>query len=459
MSGSLDDLRAAIPAVVQQHLETLWSAGVAAYVVGGSLRDSLLGRSAVDWDLATAALPERTAALFPDAVYENTFGTVAVRTGDSSIELIEITTFRSDHDYADFRRPHRVEFSESIELDLARRDFTVNAMAWGAEPEGPIRFVDPHDGQRDLGARLLRTVGEPDARFAEDALRMVRAVRLASELSFTIEPATRSAIARNAELVRHLSGERIAAELRLMLAAPRPSVGFRLLADTGLLAQLFPELDTERGVPQNKVPGEDLWDHTLRAVDGAAAAGAPTRIRLAALLHDIGKPSTMADGRFVGHETVGATMARGVLDRLRWPTHERDLVVELIAQHMFGYTPDWSDAAIRRFIVKVGRERLGDLFALREADNVGSGRAPSAGRLSEFRTRVSTQLEAGVALDLQGLAVDGGDLMAEFGWPPGPVVGQTLRRLFDRVIGDPTLNTRERLLAVARGMVAEDARS
>ncbi len=459
MSGSLDDLRAAIPAVVQQHLETLWSAGVAAYVVGGSLRDSLLGRSAVDWDLATAALPERTAALFPDAVYENTFGTVAVRTGDSSIELIEITTFRSDHDYADFRRPHRVEFSESIELDLARRDFTVNAMAWGAEPEGPIRFVDPHDGQRDLGARLLRTVGEPDARFAEDALRMVRAVRLASELSFTIEPATQNAIARNAELVRHLSGERIAAELRLMLAAPRPSVGFRLLADTGLLAQLFPELDTERGVPQNKVPGEDLWDHTLRAVDGAAAAGAPTRIRLAALLHDIGKPSTMADGRFVGHETVGASMARSVLDRLRWPTRDRDAVVELIAQHMFGYTPDWSDAAIRRFIVKVGRERLGDLFALREADNVGSGRAPSAGRLSEFRTRVSTQLEAGVALDLQGLAVDGGDLMAEFGWRPGPVVGQTLRRLLDRVIGDPTLNTRDRLMAIARGMVALDGRS
>ena len=459
MSDPPDDLRPAIPAVVRQHLQTLWSAGFAAYVVGGSLRDTLLGRPAVDWDLATAAPPERTAELFDDAVYENAFGTVAVRTGDATIGVIEVTTFRSDHDYADFRRPHRVEFSGSIELDLARRDFTVNAMAWGAEPDGPIRFVDPHGGRRDLAARLLRTVGAPDARFTEDALRMVRAVRLSAVLGSTIEPATLAAIERNAELVRHLSGERVAAELRLLLSAPRPSVGFRLMAETGLLVQLFPELATERGVPQNKVPGEDLWDHTLRAVDGAAAAGAPTRIRLAALLHDIGKPSTMADSRFVGHETVGATMARQVLDRLRWPTHERDLVVELIAQHMFGYTPVWSDAAIRRFIVKVGRERLDDLYALREADNVGSGRAPSAGRLAEFRARVAAQLEAGVALDLHGLAIDGTDLMAEFGWPPGPAVGQTLRRLLDRVIGDPTLNTRERLLAVARGMIANDARS
>jgi tRNA nucleotidyltransferase (CCA-adding enzyme) len=459
MGGPPDDLGPAIPDVVRQHLERLWSAGVAAYVVGGSLRDTLLGRPAVDWDLATAAPPERTAALFADAVYENTFGTVAVRTGDATIGTIEITTFRSDHDYADFRRPHRVEFSDSIELDLARRDFTVNAMAWGAEPGGPVRFVDPHDGRRDLALRRLRTVGEPAARFGEDALRMVRAVRLSSVLSFTIEPATLAAIERNAELVRHLSGERIAAELRLLLGAPRPSVGFRLLAETGLLEQLVPELATERGVPQNKVPGEDLWDHTLRAVDGAAAAGSPTRIRIAALLHDIGKPSTMADGRFVGHETVGATMARHVLDRLRWPTRERDVIVELIAQHMFGYTPAWSDAAIRRFIVKVGRDRLDDLYALREADNVGSGRAPTAGRLPEFRARVSGQLEAGVALDLHGLAVDGTDLMAEFGWPPGPLVGQTLRRLLDRVIGDPTLNTRERLLAVARGMVAQDSGS
>jgi tRNA nucleotidyltransferase/poly(A) polymerase len=283
---------------------------------------------------------------------------------------------------------------------------------------------------------------------------MVRAVRLAATLDFTIEPGTLAAIQDRAELVRHLSGERIAAEMRKLLGAPRPSVGLRLLADTGLLAHLAPELAAQRGVPQNKVPGEDLWDHTLRAVDGAVAE--PPHIRLAALLHDLGKPATMADGRFVGHETVGADQARGLLDRWRWPTAERDRVAHLIRHHMFGYVPTWSDAAIRRFIVKVGKESLDDLFLLREADNIGSGLRPDAGGMAEFRQRVAAQLESGTALDLKGLAVDGSDLMREFGWEPGPAVGRTLQRLLDRVIGDPTLNTRDRLLAVARSMVAAD---
>ena len=320
----------------------------------------------------------------------------------------------------------------------------------GARPA----IVDPHRGLDDLAAATLRAVGDPPTRFEEDALRMVRAVRLAATLEFTIEPVTRTAIEAHAELVRHLSGERIAEELRRLLAAPRPSVGLRLAADTGLLANLAPELDAQRGVPQNKVPGEDLWDHVLRSVDGAVVD--PPHIRLAALLHDIGKPATMADGRFVGHETAGAEMASDLLERWRWPTAERDRVVLLIRQHMFGYVPTWSDTAVRRFIVKVGRDALDDLFLLREADNAGSGRAPDAGGLAEFRARVRSQVESGAALDLAGLAIDGTDLMAEFGWEPGPIVGSTLRRLLERVIGDPTLNTRDRLLAVARSMAATD---
>jgi putative nucleotidyltransferase with HDIG domain len=425
--------------------------------VGGSLRDTLLQRVPVDWDLATAALPEQTQALFPGSLYENAFGTVAVRTDDPAVGAVAITTFRSDHDYADFRRPHRVEFSRSVELDLARRDFTVNAIAWGAEPAGEPHIVDPHSGRDDLATATLRAVGDPATRFEEDALRMLRAVRLAATLGFTIEPATRTALEARAELVRHLSGERVGEEMRRLLAAPRPSVGLRLLADTGLLDHFAPELAAQRGVPQNKVPGEDLWDHTLRTVDGAVAD--PPRIRLAALLHDIGKPSTMADGRFVGHESIGADQARDLLERWRWPTAERERVAQLIRQHMFGYAPIWSDTAVRRFIVKVGRDSLDDLFLLREADNVGSGHAPNAGRLDEFRQRVRAQLDSGAALDLKGLAVDGSDLMAEFGWEPGPVVGMTLQRLLERVIGDPTLNTRDRLLAVARSLVAGDAGS
>lgn len=451
------DLASAIPDAVHDLLTTLWAAGHAGYVVGGSLRDTLLERPAVDWDLATSALPEQTQSLFDDAVYENAFGTVAVESRDPAVGAVEITTFRSDHDYADFRRPHHVEFSDSIELDLARRDVTVNAMAWGAEPKATPRLVDPHGGQDDLAARILRAVGDPELRFREDALRMIRVVRLSATLGFTIEPATLAAITSNAALVEHLSGERISAELAKLLDAERPSIGLRLLADTGLLSHLAPELAAQRGVPQNKVPGEDLWDHTLRAVDGAVRD--PARIRLAVLLHDIAKPATMADGRFVGHEILGAQQARELLDRWRWRADERDWVVHLIRHHMFGYMPTWSGAAVRRFIAKVGPDRIDDLFLLRQADNIGSGREPDAGALPELRARVAAELAAGVALDVHGLAVDGRDLMEEFGWSPGPIVGKTLQRLLDRVIGDPTLNTRERLLAVARSMVAAESPS
>ena len=451
------ELERAIPDVVHGLLRTLWAGGHAAYVVGGSLRDSLVGRAAKDWDLATAALPERTVELFPGAVYENKFGTVAVRTEDPEVAEVEITTFRSDHDYADFRRPHRVEFSDSIELDLARRDFTANAMAWGAEPGEPPRLVDPHGGQADLAARTLRTVGDPAGRFHEDALRMVRAVRLAATLDFTIEPATLAAIQSNADNVRHLSGERIAIEMRQLLAAERPSIGLRLMADTHVLAAISPDLALQPGVPQNKVPGEDLWDHTLRSVDGAVRE--PGRIRLAALLHDIGKPLTMADGRFLGHESVGAELADKLLDDWRWPVAERQRIVRLVRHHMFGYQPSWSDAAIRRFIVKIGPDELEDLFLVREADHIGSGREPDAGGLNELRARVAKELAAGVPLDLSGLAIDGSDLMAELGITPGPGLGRLLDWLLERVIADPSTNTREGLLDLARRRLSSEPAS
>ena len=452
-AGHPVDPSPALPAAVQDLLDRLWSAGHAAYVVGGSLRDSMLGRIPADWDLATSARPDQTSALFREAAYENVFGSVVVPSGDPVVGDVDITTMRSDHEYADFRRPHRVDFTDSIERDLARRDFTVNAIAWGAEADAHPRLVDPHRGRDDLARRTLRAVGDPSTRFGEDALRMLRAVRLAATLDFAIEPVTLAAIGERAGLVRHLSGERIAAEMRLLLAADHPSAGLRLLAESGLLDELSPELAAQRGVPQNKVPGEDLWDHTIRSVDGAVTD--PAHLRLAALLHDLGKPSTMADGRFVGHERVGADMARTMLDRWHWPVAERERVAHLIRHHMFGYVPRWSDAAVRRFIVKVGADVINELFLLREADNRGSGLPADAGRLPELRSRVAAQLESGAALDLRSLAVDGTDLMTEFGWQPGPIVGKTLQRLMDRVIGDPTLNTRDRLLSLARSMASE----
>lgn len=463
-------IRGAIPADVEDLLRTLWRSGHAAYVVGGSLRDALLGRRAEDWDLATDALPEVTREIFPDSAYENRFGTVGVRRGR---EAYEITTFRSDHEYADYRRPHRVEFGASLESDLARRDFTVNAIAWGAgahpagggergagAPEaGPASttsepgLVDPFEGVADVAARLLRAVGDPLQRFEEDALRMVRAVRLASILEFEIEPATLAAIEARADLVGHLSGERIAAELGKLLAAPRPSVGLRLLESTGILVHVSKELAAQRGVPQNKVDGEDLWDHTLRSVD---AAPPNPIVRLAALVHDIGKPATRADGHFHGHETVGAEQARELFDRLREPRLVAERVIHLVRHHMFRYEPNWSDAAVRRFIGKVTPEAVDELFALREADNIGSGLPADAEGLGELRSRVHAELERGPILDRSALVVDGDDLMRELGLEPGPRLGRLLDALVERVIEDPGLNDAPTLILLARDLAGDE---
>jgi putative nucleotidyltransferase with HDIG domain len=475
-------VRPPIPPAVRSLLERLWENGHAAYVVGGSLRDALLGREPADWDLATDARPDRILALFPGSVYENRFGTVAVREGD---DVHEITTFRTDHEYADFRRPHRVEFGDRIELDLARRDFTVNAMAWGAEPAGAahaggradtggrsemahpsagagrpempsaVGLVDPFDGRADVAARLLRAVGDPRQRFEEDALRMVRAVRLAATLGFGVEPATLAAIQARATLVGYLSGERIAAELEKLLDADAPSVGLDLAAGTGVLAVISPELGAQRGIPQNKVEGEDLWDHTLRTVD-AAPRERPV-VRLAALLHDIGKPATMSDGHFRGHEAVGAELARAFLERIRMPRAVSERVVHLVRHHMFTYDPSWGDAGIRRFIKRVGRAALDELFELREADNIGSGLDRNDRALDDLRRRVHEQLLAEVVLDREHLAIRGDDLIADLGLSPGPTLGRILDELLERVIADPALNDRPTLLLMAESMLADEA--
>ena len=461
------DLAALIPPAVTALIDRLVGAGHAAYIVGGSLRDALLGRAPADWDLATDARPDRLVTLFPGSVYENKFGTVAVR---REHDVFEVTTFRLEHEYADFRRPHRLEFGDDIVADLARRDFTVNAIAWGRGPKGgaprggaPIpgvprpadtyHLVDPFGGRDDLALRTLRAVGDPDARFREDALRMIRAVRLAAALEFDVEPATLAAITANAHLARHLSGERIGAELEKALAAPRPSVGLALAQQTGLLAVLAPALAAQRGITQNKVPGEDLWDHTLRTVD-AAPAERPV-VRLAALLHDIGKPATISDGRFPHHEAVGAELADALLRRLRYPRTPAETVVHLVRHHMFHVDPDATDAALRRFIKRVGAEHVDALFALRRADDIGSGASPDDPATLAFRARIERELHAAHPLDRNALAIDGDDLMAELGLAPGPRLGRVIAELLDRVIADPGLNERGSLLLLAQGILAD----
>jgi tRNA nucleotidyltransferase (CCA-adding enzyme) len=444
-------LRDLVPEAVIELLDGLVAAGHAGYVVGGSLRDALLGREPADWDLATDALPQQLVDLFHGAVYENRFGTVAIRRGD---DVFEVTTFRTEHEYADFRRPHSVEFGTDVVADLARRDFTVNAIAWGRQPAAHANaLVDPFDGRLDLERRLLRAVGDPDARFREDALRMVRAVRLAAALDFTIEPETLEAIRANAGLVAHLSGERIGAELEKLLATPRPSVGLRIAEETGLLAILAPELAAQRGIPQNKVPGEDLWEHTLRTVD-AAPASRPV-VRLAALVHDIGKPATLADGHFHHHDVVGARLATSWLRGLRLPRAAIDDVAHLVRHHMFWADPDLTDAAIRRFLKRVGARHLDNLFALRVADDIGSGVGPDDPVRDAFRARLDAELAAAAALDRYALVIDGGDLMRELDLSPGPLLGRIIDELVERVINDPALNERATLLLLAQGMLAD----
>ena len=434
-----------VPAEVTSILQRLWDNGHAAYLVGGGVRDWLLGRVADEWDLATAARPEQMLELFPAGRYENRFGTV-------TMGRVEATTFRRDHQYGDHRRPDSVTFSDDIVDDLARRDFTVNAIAWGrAAGESEPHWHDPTNGLTDLDARLLRAVGEPERRFDEDALRLVRAARLAAQLDFIIEPQTLAAMGRTAPLVTYVSRERLGNELRKMLKADEPSAGLRVLADTGLLGYAFPLLEAQRGVPQDKRAGDDLWAHSLASLDAAASSPETSgRLRLAALLHDVGKPSTFADGHFVGHDLEGAKLADELLSSLAFGRREIEPVTRLIAQHMFQYLPNWSDAAVRRFIRRIGAELVLDLLRLRQADNVGSGLPPDAGRLAELRERVTDVLDRHEPLGLRDLAVDGRVLTAELGLTPGPVVGRLLDHLVEFVIAEPARNSREQLLDEAR---------
>ena len=439
-----------VPDGVRAVLETLWSSGFGAYVVGGGVRDTLLGRPVPgDWDVATSGRPEQVKDALPAGRYENRFGTVTL---DVAPYTVEITTFRRDHQYADHRRPDSVTFTDSLDEDLARRDFTVNAIAWGREPtQDTAHFEDPTSGMADLHARLLRAVGEPAKRFDEDGLRLLRAARFAGQLGFRIEPLTLAAMHATAGTVRWVSQERVGGELRRMVAADAPSVAFVVLDQTGVLDHALPELAVQRGVAQDKLPGMDLWAHSLATLDAAARIDPDNQpLRLAALVHDMGKPSTFADGHFVGHDTEGAKLAEALLARLAFPRREIELIAALIENHMFNYEPRWSGAAVRRFIRRVGRDRIDDLLKLRAADNVGSGLAPDAGRLADLRRRIDDELRSNPPLSLADLAVRGDDLTGELNIRPGPVVGRLLERMLRLVITDPAQNRHDVLIEHAR---------
>jgi tRNA nucleotidyltransferase (CCA-adding enzyme) len=447
-----------LPQVVRGVLAALAGRGHEAALVGGSLRDTLLERPPLDWDVATSARPEQVAALFPRTTWENRFGTVTIL-GEA---LVEVTTYRSESGYSDRRRPDVVRWGSSLAEDLARRDFTFNAIAWVPEDIEAARgrLTDPHGGLEDLRDRLLRAVGDPRRRFAEDALRLVRAARFAARLDCRIDPATEAAITELAPTAAVVSGERVRQELVRMLRADeppwtgaRPSNALRLLERLGLLAVILPELAALRGVPQSKAIPGDALDHTLASVD--AAPREPAEARLAALFHDLGKALTLAEGHFYGHEVVGADLARQSLRRLRFPTRQADAIVHVVRHHMFAYDPRWTDAAVRRFLRRVRPEHLELLFSLRRADNAASGvTEPAAGGLDELRERIARELSGGV-LEPRDLAIDGHDLQRELGLEPGPLIGELLDRLLEAVLEEPELNDRERLIGLARAALEE----
>lgn len=435
-------------------LRTLTSAGHEAVLVGGCVRDLLSGEEPGDWDVATAATPEQTSALFAGASWENRFGTVTVP-GQPGVE---VTTYRSEWGYADHRRPEQVRWARNLIDDLSRRDFTINAMAWRPVDLGRRRgvLIDPFDGRRDLRDRVLRAVGQPQRRFEEDALRLLRAVRFATRFGMRLAPETEAAIRRLAHSAATLSGERVRDEILRMLAsrAAPPSRAFLLMEDLGLLAVLLPELAALRGVPQGKPAPGDALDHSLRAAD--ALSPRDPILRLAGLLHDLGKATTLADGHFIGHERVGAELAGELMRRLRFSREQVERVTHLVEEHMFAYSPDWTDAAVRRFIRRVGTGTLDDLFALRRADNAASGVVePEAGGLHELEARVRLQL-GGAPLEQRQLAVDGNDLMAALEIAPGPLVGRLLARLLEIVIEAPERNRRDELLRLARDLLGDE---
>ncbi len=438
------------PSRLLEVLDRLRVNGHQAPLVGGTVRDALTGRRGRGaFDVATDRTPDdvsrRFARVEPIGLEH---GTVLIVEDGFQVEC---TTFRREGEYGDSRRPDRVEYTRDLLEDLDRRDLTVNALAYDPA-EG--RLVDPHGGARDLERRRLRSVGDPLARFREDALRPLRAARLAAILEFEPDEALEEALAASAReesgvRLDRVSMERVRAELERMLEAPRPSVGLELLERAGLLAVWLPELSRGRGVAQNRYHAHDVFHHGLYACD-AAPVDKPA-VRWAALLHDIGKPDTRVErdgeGTFHQHEQVGAEMVDRVFERLRFPTAFRRRVVHLVREHMFDYRHQWSDAALRRWLRRVGPEAVADLFDLRIADAIGNGLRPLFPHyLEEMRERIERMLREATALTISDLAVNGEDVMRTWDCGPGPRVGWALRTLLEEVVDHPARNERRVLL-------------
>ncbi len=422
--------------------------GYEAFLVGGCVRDLLLNRQPKDWDIATNALPERVQEIFPDSVYENKFGTVAVKTdsADSALKIIEVTTYRWEGAYKDKRHPDKVQFAKTIEDDLSRRDFTINAIALNLKDS---LTVDPFNGQEDLKNKIIRTVGNPDERFNEDALRLMRAVRLATELGFIIEQKTAEAIKKNAVLLEAIAKERIRDEFIKLIMADKAMDGIKQMLNLGLLKYVLPELLEGVDVGQNKHHIYTVFEHNIRALDYAASKNYSLEVRLASLLHDVGKPRTKKgdgpDSTFYNHDVVGAKMSMIILDRLHFSKKIVEKVAHLVRCHLFYYNVgEVSEAGVRRFLRKVGPEHVDDLIRVREADRIGSG-VPKAVPYKLRHLLFMIEKVKADPIDTRMLNIDGNDVMKLGNLQPGPKVGQILAVLLEEILDDPNKNNDDSL--------------
>lgn len=440
-----------IPAFVTSFLQTFTQHGYEIYIVGGSVRDLLLNKEVKNWDFTTNARPEQIQELFPHSFYNNSFGTVGIPIEDPTEDeeepmVFEVTTYRRESTYANRRHPELVEWAENIEEDLARRDFTINAMAYDG-----TTLHDPFGGRKDLENKLIQAVGDPNVRFQEDALRLMRAVRFTAQLGFTIQEETRTSIERNAHTIVHISAERIREELLRTIASDHPAEGVLFLRNTTLLKHILREVDVCFSIPQKSPKRHHIYDVGTHLVMSLKHCPSPDPItRFATLIHDIGKASTYRKDpktqiiTFYNHEIVGAKQAKHITQRLKFSKKDQEKVLRLVRYHQFTVSEIITDKAVRRFIREVGKEYLQDMFDLRTGDRIGSGANKTSWRFELFKKRVKeVQHEPFKVTDLK---ISGHDVMEILGIPAGPQIGTVLEKIFAEVEEGALKNERNLLL-------------
>jgi len=444
-----------IPEEVKNISRALNDAGFESFLVGGCVRDLIrresFGENVLpkDWDIATNAKPEEIIKLFPKTFYENEFGTVGIvneQTSDMSLKIIEVTPYRLESEYSDFRRPDEVRWGKKIEDDLSRRDFTMNALAYNIFTE---ELLDPFGGIRDIERKLVRTVGLPEERFSEDALRMFRALRLASELNFAIEHEAQKAIIKHRELMEHVSRERIRDEFTKIIMSDAPEPALDTASRLGILKFISPEFEKGIGMEQNQAHAYTVWEHLLRTLGHAAKKKFPLHLRLAAFAHDVAKPHTRKrlknQWTFYNHEVLGARLTRAILTDMRFPKEIVEKAVVLVRWHMFfSDTEKITLSAVRRIVRNVGVNLIWDLVDLRTADRIGTGRPKETPyRLRKYKSMIKEVLHDPISV--KQLAINGADIMKLTNILPGPHIGFILEILLSEVLENPKLNDRQYL--------------